>query len=337
MKRSLLGLLIGIGISLILTSLAGESPLHIIEIFYKSGFGSKYDLGLTLFYTTSLIFTGLSVSVAFHAGLFNIGAEGQLSMGALACVAFAVMFPSLPPLIAPFLAVSAGVLAAALWGAIPGLLKAWRGSHEVIVTMMMNFIAASVAGYVVLELIKNPDSQNPESKLVPAQYLLKDFDFIQSFFQDSPAKLSLVVAVAASLLLSVLLYRTRWGFELRAAGENEIAANIAGISGKKMKVLAMTLAGALAGLVCMNEILGSSGKFKIGFSPGYGFVGIAVALLAQNNPLAILASAFLFGFLQKGASDLDLETETITRDFAHVIQAIVIFSVAGAATFRRKK
>ncbi|PIS11676.1 MAG: ABC transporter permease [Bdellovibrio sp. CG10_big_fil_rev_8_21_14_0_10_47_8] len=328
--RSLIGLFVGLAISLSIVAFAGENPFSVFMILIRSAFGSPYDLGLALFYTTSLIFTGLSVSLAFQAGLFNIGAEGQLTVAALAAAATGVLLPEVPSPWAPLLATTLGISAGALWGFIPGWLKSRRGSHEVIVTMMMNFIAAALASYVVLDLIKNPESQNPESKILGPGYLLKDYDFVQKFFVDSPANLSLILALALSVLIYFFLYKTIWGYELRASGQNEVASEMAGISSKRWKTLAMTIAGALAGFVCVNEILGSSGRYKIGFSPEYGFVGIAVALLARSHPLGVIASAFLFGALQKGASDLDIETATITKDFARIIQAILIFSVAGA-------
>jgi ABC-type uncharacterized transport system permease subunit len=326
--KALLGLIIGLVLSLSLAAFAGENPWSVFLVLVKSAFGSPYDLGLALFYTTSLVFTGLSVSIAFHAGLFNIGAEGQLTVAALAAAWFGVAFPNMPAGLAPLLISVVGVSAGALWGFIPGWLRAYRGSHEVIVTMMMNFIAAALASYLTLNLIKNPDSQNPESQPLPSYFLFHDFDFLQKWLQDSPANISLILAIILSGLVYFFLYHTVWGYELRASGQNERAAEIAGIPSRKMKIFAMVLAGAMAGFVALNEVLGSSGRFKMGFSPDYGFVGIAVALLARNNPLGILASAFLFGVLQKGASDLDMETEFITRDFARIIQAILIFSVA---------
>ncbi len=337
------GLFIGLFLSSVLAYVAGENPLHVLSVLFRSAFGSPYDLGLALFYTTSLIFTGLSVSMAFHAGLFNIGAEGQLTVAALAAAWFGVSFPQMPVTVAPFLIGAVGISAGAFWGWIAGWLKAKRGSHEVIVTMMLNFVAAAATSYVALELIKNPDSQNPETKALPAEFLFKGHDAVQDFFKDSPANLSLLIALALSGLCFVFIYKTVWGYQLRASGQNEKAAEIAGINPQKWKMIAMALAGGLAGCVCLNEILGSAGRFKIGFSPDYGFVGIAVALLARNHPLGILASAFLFGILQKGASDLDMETQFITRDFTRVIQAILIFSVAGSYYFethlfkRRKK
>lgn len=334
--RVLIGFMIGILLSLSLVAIAGENPWHVFTVLFKSAFGSRYDMGLALFYTSSLIFTGLSVSIAFHVGLFNIGAEGQLTIGALAATWFAVQFPDLSPALGFFCALFFGLFAGALWGFVPGYLKAKRQSHEVIVTMMMNFIAAAVANYVIFELIRSQESQNPESRMIPEDYMMKSIDFVQNYFTDSPANLSLVVALLSAFALYVFLYKTIWGYELRASGNNEKAAGLMGISGTQWKIFAMSLAGVLAALVSMNEIFGSSGKFRLGFSPDYGFIGIAVALLARNHPIGIIFTAFLFGVLQKGAADLDIETEMITRDFARVIQAVLILSVVATLSFDEK-
>lgn len=326
--RRLLGFIIGLIVALLLTLFAGENPWNIFLILTKSAFGSMYDLGLTLSYTTPLIFCGLSVAIGFHAGLFNIGAEGQLTMAVVTAAAVGVLFPDVPFPLAPLVAFSAALTVGAFWGWIAGWLRAYRGSHEVIITIMLNFIAAGLASWFTLKVIPNPHSQNPETALVSSNYLFKDYDLIARLFPDTPANASLGFAIVFALLMWIFLWKTTWGFELRAVGSNPEAAHRAGISEKKMQMLAMALAGALAGCVALSEVLGSAGQYRMGFSPDYGFIGIAVALLANNNPLGIIAAAFLMGALHKGASDLDLETSTITRDFSRIIQALIILGVA---------
>lgn len=339
--KPIIGLLVGISIALCLAFFAGENPLNILEIMFKSSFGSVYDFGLTLFYTTSFIFTGLSVCIAFHAGLFNIGAEGQLTISTLVAAWVGIIlqhyFPEISSWIAIPTIIVAAILAGGAWGFIPGWLKAKRGSHEVIVTMMLNFIAAAFTSYVALNLIRSTESQNPETQTIPESMMFKNFDFVQTYFQDSPANLSVIIALAICFALYFFLYRSTLGFQLRASGKNEVASSYAGINSVKIKIFAMTMAGMLAGLVALNEVLGSSGKFRLGFSADYGFVGIAVAILAKNNPIGVIFSALLFGVLQKGASDLDVETEFITRDFARIIQAVLIFSVAAVYFWPSRK
>lgn len=326
MKR-ILGFILGLTLALLLTLFAGENPWNVFTILVRSAFGSMYDLGLTLSYTTPLIFCGLSVAIGFHAGLFNIGAEGQLTMAAVTTAAVGVLFPTIPFPLAPVIALFAGLVAGGLWGWIAGWLRAVRGSHEVIMTIMLNFIAAGLASWFTLKVIPNPDSQNPETAMVSGNYLFKDYDLVARLFPDTPANASLVFAIVLAILMWIFLWKTTWGFELRAVGSNPEAARRAGISEKKIQIVAMTLAGALAGFVALSEVLGSAGQYRIGFSPDYGFIGIAVALLASNNPLGIILAAFLMGALHKGASDLDLETNTITRDFSRIIQALVILGV----------
>jgi len=327
LAQPILAVLVGLSLGLGCAWLAGENPWHVLRILGRSAFGSTYDVGMTLFYTTPLIFTGLSVAIAFHAGLFNIGGEGQLTLGALAVAGIGVLWPTAPVLVAPLLGVMAAVLVATIWGAIPGWLRARRGSHEVISTIMMNFVAAGLSSYVILYLLKNPATQNPETKPVGTNYLIHQF----AFFDGAPVSLALVLALLSAVLVWVLLWRTSLGFEIRTVGESETAARAAGINAPRIRIVAMSLAGGLAGLVGVGEVLGNAGRFRMGFSPDYGFMGIAVALLGRNKPLGVVGAALLFGALHKGTADLDLETEHVTRELSLVLQALIILSVSAEA------
>ena len=245
-------------------------------------------------------------------------------MGALAAAAIGTVWTTCPIILAPGLGTLCAAASGAAWGAIPGWLRARRGSHEVINTIMLNFIAVGLSSYVTLYLLKNPDSQNPETRTIGQNYLLHQFDF----FNPAPVSLALLLAILCAGLVWVLLWRTVLGFEIRAVGQSEPAARAAGIDAAKIKIIAMSLAGGLAGLVGVAEVLGNAAKFGVGFSPEYGFMGIAVALLGRNQPLGIIASALLFGALHKGAQDLDIETEHVTREVALILQALVILSVS---------
>jgi simple sugar transport system permease protein len=197
----------------------------------------------------------------------------------------------------------------------------------VITTIMLNFVAAGLSSYVTLYLLRNYDSQNPETRSIGPGYALSHF----TSFGDAPVSTALFLALACAVGVGVFLGRTRVGYELRAVGENERAAFTAGIESGKKRILALVLAGGLAGLVGVTEVLGNSHRFKIGFSPDYGFIGIAVALVGRNHPLGIVAAAMLFGALHKGTADLDFETENITRDLSLVLQALVILVVSADA------
>lgn len=325
--KSFLGFLVGLFCALMIVLLAGENPLHILSILVKSSFGSKYDFGLTLFYMTSLTFTGLSVSMAFKSGLFNIGAEGQLNFSAIAMVVFAAIYPDLkfPTSLASILLV--GILAGAVWGAIPGFLKAYRGSHEVIVTMMLNFVASGIASYFISTHLQNPDSQNPESAVIAEGYRTNSFDFLNHLFPESPLNIFFLVSVLTSIAMFFFFKKTALGYEMISVGENPSAAERASISSKKFIILSLVLSGVLASGAAMNEVIGYSGQYKIGFSPEFGFMGIAVALMSNNHPLGVIVNAFIMSVFHKGASDLDIETNTITKDFSKIIQAMVLFGV----------
>ena len=321
-------LVFGLALGLLMAKFAGENPWQVLKVLCNSAFGSRYDFGVTLFYATPLIFCGLSVAIAFHAGLFNIGAEGQLTLGALAAAAFGIFFPSLPKGIAPFCAMFAAISVGGAWAWIAGWLKAHRGSHEVINTIMLNFIAFAIASYVTTNILQNPNHQNPETADMGEAYFIRAYDPVARFFGDAPVGSGFVLALLAAFFLWFLLGKTSFGFQVKAVGENEEAAKFAGIDVAKIRRRCMWLAGAFAACVAYGEVLGSAARFRLGFSADYGFIGIAVALLAQNNPLGIIFSGILFAALHKGAADLDIETENITRDLSVVIQALVIFSVS---------
>lgn len=322
--QPVLSVVLGLALGLAITWIAGESPWNVLKIIARGAFGSSYDLGMTLFYATPLIFTGLSVAVVFQAGLFNIGAEGQLTMGALAAAAIGAEWSQCPIILAPVFGVAAAAIAGGFWGAIPGWLRARRGSHEVINTIMLNFIAVGISSYVTLHWLKNPDSQNPETRSIGDNYLLHQF----AIFGGAPVSLALPIGLLCAALVWLLLWRTPFGFELRAVGESEPAARSAGIDAARIRVWAFVLGGGLAGLVGVAEVLGNSGRFKVGFSAEYGFTGIAVALLGRNHPAGVVLSALLFGALHKGAEDLDLETEHVTREVGLMLQALIIMSVS---------
>jgi len=332
--RALFGLFAGLALGLLLAYFEGDSPVHVLAVIGRSAFGSVFDIGTTLYYSTPLIFTGLSVAVAFHAGLFNIGAEGQLNVATLAATTAALLVPSMPPVIAPIFALACGGFAGAVWGWIPGWLRTRRGSHEVINTIMMNFVAAALVSWAITTFLQNPAAQNPETATVGGAYFFRAHDPIAALFGDAPASLAFPLSVLVAILVWLYLWRTPGGYELRACGSNEQAAATSGINVARTRQKAMALAGALAGMVALGEVFGGVGRFRLGFSPDYGFMGIAVALLARNNPIAIVFSALLFGALHKGAADLDIETEHVTRDLSLVIQALVILGVSLASAYK---
>ncbi len=320
----ILALILALAVGLVFTTFSGENPLHVLQILARSAFGSPYDFGMTLSFAVPLVFVGLSVATAFQSGLFNIGAEGQLNIAAITAVIFGVCFPGLPFPLAPLGAALAAMTAGAAWAGIAGWIRAKRGGHEVIVTIMLNFIAAAICSWLTLNPLKNTSSQYPETLELASAYR---FSF-WSFFQGAPVGPMLGVAAFALGVMGIMFFRTRLGFVLRSVGQNETACEFSGINPARIKITAMMWAGALAGMVGVAEVLGNAGKYRLEFSPGYGFLGIAVALLGGNHPIGILFSALLFGALHKGASDLDLETERVTREVSDIFQALIILFVS---------
>lgn len=321
--RSIFAAIIGLTLGLLCTLFAGENPLQVLLIFAKASFLSPYDFGLTLMYSAPLILTGLSVAMAFKNNLFNVGAEGQLIMGALTVACIGILFPNLPSAIAIFLAFAGAVCAGGLWGGIAGYLKARFGAHEVIVTIMLNFVAFSISNYVTMYVFRDMSSQNPQTLPVASSYLLAPF----TFFQGANVTWALLIPPFFAIACYILLYFTSFGYEMRAVGENPNAAAAAGIKIPKVRIISLFLAGSLAGLVGIGEVLGHTGSFKLDFSPGYGFTGIAVAFLGRGHPLGIVFSGLLFGILQKGSSDLEIYSTHLNSDFILIFQAFVIFIV----------
>ncbi len=337
-----LGLLAGLIISCTLSLFFKENPWHVFQILTTSFMNSKFDFGLTLFYTTCLIFTGLSFSVPLKAGLFHIGSEGQILFSAFMAAYLGIVLKfdfliSLPILI------TGTLLTGFICSSIISIFKIFRNAHEVVVAIMLNFILAALSTWLTVNYIPNPDSQNPETALIqPSLQFLKN-DFLKNYFDQSAVSSLFLVAVMVCLAVHFFETKSMTGYRLKAFGENPQAAERIGISKAKMIFLSMGLAGFFSALVSLNEVLGNSFQYKIGFSPQYGFLGIAVALLARQNAIGIIFSAFLMACLHKGASDLDLETQFLTRDFSKILQAFIIFAVAASyygvekISFRRKK
>jgi general nucleoside transport system permease protein len=313
----------------------GDDPVYTYRLLIGSAVSWPDGIGYTLFYATPLIFTGLAVAVGFRCGLLNIGAEGQLTVAALATAWVGFTFPSLPAAILIPLACAAAVAAGAVWAAIPGVLKARFGSHEVINTIMMNFIADGVASALTQSYFREAGDPILESRAIaPAARIPHLGKFIPGFPERIPTNLALPLAVIACVLIYIFLWRTKWGYEIRATGANPKAAEYGGISVRKQIVIAMSVSGGLAGLVAINEVLGYRYRYYQGFSPQYGFTGIAVALLGRNHPVGVLIAAIFFGALTRGGLFVDIFTENVSRDLVLVLQALVILFVAAEALFR---
>ena len=306
----------------------GEDPIAALKLMIDGALGSTYGWGYTLYYATNFMFTGLAVSVAFHARLFNIGGEGQAMLGGLG-VALASLFIPWPHWSLGLLGaiVLAGAFGA-VWAAVPAYLQAKRGSHIVITTIMFNFIAAAVLNYMLVNVLRPKGAMDPATARFPeAVHLPSLHDILApigiSFSKAAPANVSLLVAIVACVLVWLLIWRTKLGYEIRAYGHSESAAKYAGISPVKITMIAMIISGALAGMMAINNVMGEAERLVLNATEGAGFIGIAVALMGRSHPLGVFIAAILFGFLYQGGAELALWT-SIPRELIVVIQALVI-------------
>ena len=313
----------------------GGNPVDTYALLIGSALWWPDGIGYTLFLATPLIFTGLAVSVALRAGLLNIGAEGQLYVAAFATAWTGIELASLPAWLLLPICVAAAMTAGAIWGAIPGLLKARFGSHEVINTIMLNFIAMALVSYFTqyhYRIAGDPILQT--APIAEHARLWRFGEIIPGFPQRIPLNTAFLLALGACALVYVFLWRTTWGYDIRAVGSNALAAEYGGVSVRKQIVLAMAISGALAGMVGINEVLGYRYRYYDGFSDNYGFTGIAVALLGRNHPGGVIAAALLFAVLTRGSVPVDAFTEHVTKDIVQILQAMIILFVAAEAFFR---
>ncbi len=326
-------LALALALSAVIILFVGESPLRALRLLIAGAFGSSEAVGYTLYYATSFIFTGLAVAVAFHAGLFNIGAEGQAYIGGLVVALLCLAAGGWPTTLVVAAAIVAAAAGGAAWAFVPAWLQAYRGSHVVITTIMFNFIASALMTHLVVNILIKPGQQSPETReFDPSTWMPAVHDLARALgvaLPASPVNLSLLIALAAGALVWGYLWHTRWGYELRVLGASETAAVYGGIRPARTVIVAMSISGALAGMMSLNEVMGVQHRLLLNFPGGAGYVGIAVALMGRNHPAGIVLAAVLFGALYQGGSELSFDMPKLTRDMVVVIQGLIIL-VCGA-------
>jgi len=329
-----LGLLVGA----IMILWIGKNPLFAYASLFYGAFGDLNSIANTLARATPLILTGLAVAFAFRCGLFNIGVEGQLLVGGLSAAYVGTVLNGLPLIVHLPLTILSAMVASAIWAAIPGILKAKRGVHEVINTIMMNFIAYALVAFVITGPLKAPGQIPKSADILETAQLIRLSEFAQ--WSTSRLNTGILIALLACIVIYYLLWKTTIGYEIRAVGLNPFAAEYGGISVNRNIILAMVISGMIAGLAGAERVIGFHGSFILGFSPGYGFEGIAVALLGKNHPVGVILAAILFGTLSSGGRWMAFNTGVPT-ELVTVLQAVIIFFVAAeqivAWFFRSKK
>ena len=313
----------------------GQDPLAALNAIVTGAFGNGYNIGYTLYYSTNFIFTGLAVAVAAHAGLFNIGGNGQAYIAGLGVILVVLPLQFLPWWVTFPIAIVAGGAVGGLWGFIPGWLQAKRGSHVVITTIMFNFIAAAIMVYMVVNVLKPPGGLAPESAMIIPEGRMPKLGTFIPWFKNTDVNFTLLLALLCLVGAYILIWHTRFGFAMRALGHNPTASNYAGISNSRVIMIVMTMSGALAGMVAVNQVVGVQYRLVLDYVADAGFVGIAVALMGRNHPIGILLAALLFGALYQGGNELQYVIPGLSKEMVVVIQALVIlFTGAMEGLFR---
>ena len=314
----------GVIFGILLGSLVVVSPersfFQIVGRLFHGAFGTLDNFAGSLIYAIPLGFTGLAIVFSYSAGVFNIGGEGQLQLAAVATTLVATATGFSSPLLHTFLAIAAGAVVGALWAFVPGLLRAYKGFNEIVVTMLLNYVAILLVSYFVQGPIKDPAGYFPQSKPIAATAKL------QIILPGTHLHSGFIIFIGITIVVFIILHKTVFGFRVRSVGLNPEGAKYAGTNVRMTIVYAMLVSGALAGIGGSVEILGVHSRLLEGFSPGYGYDAIAVALLANLNPFGVILSSFFFGALRNAAANLQIDLG-IPVSFVYIIQAIAILFV----------
>lgn len=318
--------LLAVLIGAILLIISGANPLQAYGALLKGSFGTATALGRTLEKATPLIFSGLAVAFAFKAGMFNIGAQGQLLFGAITAAFIGFSIHGLPAFIHMPLALIGGAVAGGLYGVIPGALKAYRAAHEVITTIMLNYIAINITDYL---------ADGPWKDTTPGNIVARTpvIEASASIGKLGPVPIGFIIAILVAFIVWWLLWKTTVGFEIRMVGLNPDAARYAGIKVARTLILTMVISAILAGVGGAIETQGVVGRFQPGFNTGLGFDGITVAMLGKTHPFGTIPAAMLVGAMKAGSSEMQF-TSGVAKEITDVIQALILFFVAADVIVR---
>lgn len=330
---ALINITVALMIGGLLIAAVGEDPFGAFSVAFIGAFGSAEGLSYTLHYATNFVFAGLAVAIAAQAMQFNIGGEGQAYIGALGTMIVCLLFPWMPWWAALPFAMAASMTFAAGWAFIPAYMAAKRGSHLVITTIMFNFLASLLMIYLIVNHFREAGSMIPASGPIADGLKLLRLDQVLNRLGydtvEAPLNVMSLIALAACAAAVFLVWHTRWGYELRAVGANPEAAAFAGVNPSRLIIQAVCLSGGFAGLISVNEIMGAQHRLMLDFALGYGFTGIAVAMIGANHPVGILPAAILFGALYQGGASLSFLFPSVSRDVVTVLQGLVVLFAGG--------
>ena len=327
----LVNLVVAFLISGLVVVFAGENPFKAAYLMVSGAFGTGEGIGYTLFYATNFIFAGLAVAVAFHAGLFNIGVDGQGQVAGLGIALACLHSAALPWFLAIPIGIVGAMIFGALWSFLPGYLQAKRGSHIVITTIMFNYIATDLVQYLLVHVLMKPGTGDPKSELFPDNTSLPTISDMLAFFgidlDFTLVNLAFPLSLLAAFLVWLLIWRSRFGYAMRTVGHNQTAAVYAGISPARIIIITMLVSGALAGLMGTNVLMGDQHRMFIDYTAGAGFIGIAVSLMGRSHPVGIVLASILFGALIQGGQELVFDYPVFDRHLIEVIQGMIILFV----------
>lgn len=329
LKKSLAAIGIAILVGALFILLSGESPIEAYGALLKGALGSPKSIANTISKSIPLAFTGLAVALGSRCGMLNIGAEGQLHAGAMVAVLTALSLASFPAPIVLVVSIIAGIIAGMIVGGIPGFFKAKLNTNEVIVAIMLNYICTLFTSWLVNGPVKS-DGSTAQTEVLPEGV------WLGRLIPQTQLTTALFILIAVAVLMYIFLWKTSVGYQLRAVGANPSAAGTAGIRVKLYMVMAMVLSGGLAALAGITEVFGKYHRFIEGFSPSFGFTGIAVAILGRNHPAGVLLTALLFGIMDMGALRMSRVTD-VSTNMVTVVQSLVILLVAAPELIKWNK
>ncbi|MFC2093230.1 ABC transporter permease [Bacteroidota bacterium] len=323
---NLVSISLSIAATLIITALLmlvlGKDPVEIFSVMFDDVFASGYGIGQTLFKTTPLIICGCGLAICFHASLFNIGAEGQLNAGSFVIGITAVYFSDLPFIVLLPLCMICGFLVSCFLGLIPAIIKIKKGVSEVITTIMLNFVVLALVNYFLIDFFAVKSSMH--TKKIPDNIMIPKLSEFSDFFQGSSLNLTFFFAIFLAFIVYILIYKTKFGYKIRAVGFNETASKYIGLKINKIVLFTFVIGAGITSFVGINFIMGYKGYYELGYSNNLGFTAIAVTLLAKNNPIGIIFSAILFGILDYGGLAINL---LIPKEIMLVVQAVIILTI----------
>jgi len=324
--KNLFSISLSIIVTFLITSfiiiLVDKNPFEIFSIMFSDVLGSRYGLGQTLFKATPLIITGIGVAICFHASLFNIGAEGQLNIGSFVIAFVALKLSGLSAFIVIPVSLISGFVISGLLGYFTALIKIKKGVSEVITTIMMNFIVLALINYLLTNFLAV--KATVRTGKIDEAYMVPGFAQFSDYFKGSSVNVTFIFAIVIAIFAYYIIYKTRWGYQLRSVGYNEEASKYIGLKNDKIILIAFFVGAGMNALVGLNFVMGYKGYYELGFSNNIGFTAIAVALLARNNPIGIIFSAILFGILDYGGLSVN---SMIPKEIMLVVQAVVILSI----------